>query len=258
MRNISNNKTNGGEFILLQISTLRSRLLLIAALGVGVAIFQFACSKNSKVGISANTPTRIALLPFNTPEKSKELRWTAMAAPVAMAQASLKIKDIEAIPLWRSMPLAIQTAGNSRILTQESAASVAIWLSAKWAAYGDFQPHKKGVHMIIDFIPGEESMIPFRHMKTGKLDAIQTSFHKAYQQFIWYESSIRLAPEREKAKGFESLRNLAEALDREYGWSVEPEPGKAQEIVADLIKTDEQLARYLFSPTLYPALQPKD
>ena len=47
------------------------------------------------------------------------------------------------------------------------------------------------------------------------------------------------------------------ALDREYGWSAEAEPGKAQEIVASLVRSNEQLARALFSPTLYPSLAEK-
>jgi hypothetical protein len=52
-------------------------------------------------------------------------------------------------------------------------------------------------------------------------------------------------------------RDLAEALDREYGWFVDAEPGKAQDVVAKLLLTDEHLAKSLFSPTLYPGLTEK-
>jgi hypothetical protein len=51
-----------------------------------------------------------------------------------------------------------------------------------------------------------------------------------------------------------SMKPLAEALDREYGWFVDAEPGKAQEIVADLALKDDRLARLLFNPSVYPVL----
>lgn len=256
MQNRSNRKNNCPECAVFEAFRLRFGLRWILALSILIALFQFACSKKSRVNLASASVVRIAFLPFNVPDNNKDIRWTAMAAPIALAQASAKIKEFEAIPLWQTMPLAIQTAGNSRILTEESVAAAASWLSAKWIIYGEFQTQKKGASLVIDFIPSQENMIPFRHSRAGKLNMLQPGFHKAFQQFMRYLSAGYLPPERDKSKDFTALRSLAEALDREYGWSVEAEPGKAQEIVAGLIKTDVQLARFLFSPTLYPALQP--
>jgi hypothetical protein len=239
------------------VATFKPRLWLILASGIMIALFQFAYSMKDKVSLSPTATTRVAFLPFNVSENNKDLLWTAMAAPIAMAQASKKIKDFDVIPLWQTMPLAIQTAGNSRILTQESASSVASWLSAKWATYGEFRPAKNGVTMTIDFIPSKENMIPFRYFRTGKLGDLGSGAHEAFEQFIRYAMMGYLEPEKGKGKDFASLRSLAEALDREYGWTMEAEPGKAQEIVTSLIQTDEQLANYLFSPTLYPSLVKK-
>ena len=55
-----------------------------------------------------------------------------------------------------------------------------------------------------------------------------------------------------------SLRQLSAALDREYGWTVAPEPGKSEEIVANLAQSDMWLARQLFNPTLYSILKDKE
>jgi hypothetical protein len=252
----SSDKTNDvSESTVFKFSLFRTRLFLIIALGILVALFQFACSKKSKVSLSATSVTRVAFLPLNVPENSKDLRWTAMAAPIALAEACRNIKDIEIIPLWQTMPLAIQTAGNSRMITQEGTASVAAWLSASWATYGEFQHTKRSNSMIIDFIPTKETMIPFRYSRIGKLEGMEPGVFKALEQFMRYALNKRLDLKKNNAKDFTSYRRLAEALDREYGWSMEAEPGKAQGIVAELIQTDDRLARYLFSPTLYPALQ---
>ena len=53
------------------------------------------------------------------------------------------------------------------------------------------------------------------------------------------------------------MKTVAEALDREYGWFVEAEPGKAQEIVEELMRRDGRLARLLFNPKIYPQLNTK-
>jgi hypothetical protein len=257
MLNRFSKQCKGRESVISGVSAFKPRLWLILASGILIALFQFAYSMKKKVDLSPTATTRIAFLPFNVSENSKDLRWTAMAAPIVMAQASQKIKELEVIPLWQTMPLAIQTAGNSRILTQESAVSVASWLSAKWATYGEFRQAKNGVTMIIDFIPSKENMIPFRYSRTDKLDALGSGPHIAFEQFIRYTTMGYLEPEKGKAKNFTALRGLAEAIDREYGWTMEAEPGKAQETVMSLIRTDEQLALYLFSPTLYPALAKK-
>jgi hypothetical protein len=62
---------------------------------------------------------------------------------------------------------------------------------------------------------------------------------------------------REKHITLASLRQLAEAVDKEYGWTAAAEPGKSEEIVANLVQSDRPLAQYLFNPSLYPSIQDK-
>ena len=64
-------------------------------------------------------------------------------------------------------------------------------------------------------------------------------------------------PEVMNAFTWDMIDRWAEALDREYGWFVDADPGKAQETVSELAHSDERLAQSLFSPALYPDLSPK-
>jgi hypothetical protein len=235
----------------------RLRLCLLAASGILIILLQSACfSKKAGIAIAPTATMRIAYLPFNVSEDKADFRWTAMAAPVLMKKASSKSREFEIIPLWESMPVAIQAAGQNRNLTPEAVESASTWLTARWTAIGEFTPTQNGVTMMIDFIPGKSNLIPFRYLRSGKIDWIESGAQEAIVQFRRYLMIPQLEPERGGSQDMLSLRNLAEVLDREYGWFVEAEPGKAQETVAALLKTDESLARFLFSPTLYPILAP--
>jgi hypothetical protein len=227
-------------------------LLVISA--VIIIFIQSACSKKASINVAPTTTTRLAFFPFNVPENSADLRWAAMAAPILMEQATAHAREFEIIPLWQSMPVAFQAAGQGRSLTTETVESASTWLTAQWAAFGEIAPNKGGVSVMIDFIPGKSSQIAFRYMKSGKVEWMEEGVQEAFQQFRRY--LMIPMPELQKSNKQEmlSLRNLAEVLDREYGWLVEADPGKAQETVTALLKTDERLARYLFSPTLYPEL----
>jgi hypothetical protein len=223
-----------------------------------ILMMQSACSKKIKPeAVSSSSPVRLVLLPFNVPSGDQELRWAAMAAPILMAKAGEKTPGLEIIPLWQTMPTALNAAGPSRAFTEQSAANVASWMSAKWSVLGELAPAKTGVSMVVDFVPARANVVPFRYLKTGKLDAIGASFYDAYVQFLRYLVAKPFQPEQDNEMTMTSVKDLAEALDREYGWSGEAEPGKAQEIVASLIRSNEQLARTLFSPTLYPSLSEK-
>ncbi len=228
--------------------------MLVVMLALITVFTQSACAKKNKVALAPATGIRIALLPFNTPVENPDLRWTAMAAPAMMAKISEYAKDIEVLPLWQTMPISLEAAGASRSLTPDSAAYIASWLAVKWAAMGEITPSKSGVSMMIDFIPDRTTQVPFRFAKSGSIDDVASQIPLAYNQFFYYLGVRRLSPIDKKLQTLTSMKTVAEALDREYGWSMEADPGKADQVVAALASTDARLARLLFNPTLYPAL----
>ena len=179
-----------------------------------------------------------------------------MAGPIMMAKVSEYARDIEVVPLWQSMPVALESGGASRSFTPETAAYVASYLGAKWSAMGEFIPTKSGVSMMIDFIPDRSTQIPFRFKRSGNIDDVASQMPKAFSQFFYYLAVRPLSPMDKKLPAMTDLKPLAEALDREYGWFLEAAPGKAQETVANLARTDARLAQLLFNPTLYPVLAP--
>jgi hypothetical protein len=217
---------------------------------------QFAClKKKSKVPITPSSPIRIAFLPFNVPEENKDLRWVALACPILMAKTSERASDLVPIPFWESMPVAIESAGASRIFTEASAGSAAAWLTAKWSTTGDVSPAKRNrISLIVDFMPSKGNEVPFRYMKTARMEYLAEGFPVAFIQFLRYLSAGSLKPVKGEESSMISIKPLAEALDREYGWFVSADPGKSQEIVADLALKDTRLARLLFNPSLYPVL----
>ncbi len=232
--------------------------ILLAISAMLLLLFQPACflKKRKTETVVSTSSVRLALLPFNAPLQDKDLRWGALAAPILMAKAAEQANNLEIIPIWESMPIVRNNAGATRTFTADSAANVANWLSAKWSVMGELITGKNGVTIIIDFIPASNSLIPFRYQKTGKLESFGTVFYDAYNQFLRYLVAKPLAPNRSNATNMAAMKSVAEALDREYGWFVDAEPGKAQEVINELKHSDEPLARSLFSPDLYPALAP--
>jgi len=225
-------------------------LLLPLILGL-----QSACLfRKGKAPKPAPSAARLVLLPFNVPEGDNDLKWAALAAPIMMTAVSERARDLEIVPLWQTMPVAVEAAGASRILNEESAADVASWFSAKWSAMGVFTPSKRGVSMIVDFIPAKSNLVAFRYGKTGRLDSVGSHFPQAYRQFLYYLGLRPLLQTRHNDQSFSSLRDLAEALDREYGWFGEAQPGNSQQLVVKLASSDMRLARLLFSPNVYPVL----
>jgi hypothetical protein len=236
---------------------LKSRVLLVTVLAITVLFFQTAClfKKSKPAAVAPSSPIRIVYLPFNVPAGNKDLRWTAMAAPIVMAKISQRATEMDPVPLWESMPTALEAGGDSRSFTPESAAYVATWLSAKWAAMGELTPVKKSYSLMVDFIPAKSTLIAFRYIKPmNNMESVELNLNKAISQFLAYLVLSPLPPSKEKALTISSLKRLAEAVDREYGWSVEAEPGKAQDVAESLARSDERLARFLFNPTLYPFL----
>jgi hypothetical protein len=258
MLNCFKRRDNSGITALLRrgIESTRPALFLIAIFGVLLLVYQSGCAKKSKPAVSATSTVRLVLLPFNVSSEKAELRWTALAGPILIARVSALSQDLDVVPLWQSMPATMEAAGASRVLTEESAATVASYMSAKWSTLGEFSPAPRSgkISMIIDFIPAKPSQVPFRYMKSDRLDAVESSVPEALNQFLGYLVAKPLDSTKKLPRSFTSLQGLAEALNREYGWFVDAEPGKAQEVVSNLAQSDALLARALFNPSLYPAL----
>ena len=232
-------------------------LPLLAASILIFFFLQVGCSKKNQAAFTPSAPSKVAFFPLNVNENQTELQWAALATPVLLAQISEKSPDLEVIPFWESMPVAIEWAGASRIFNQASAQSAVGWLSAEWGSMGEVsQSRKNRVEIIVDFVSIGGKQIPFRYMKTARIDTIGEGFNSAINQFLRYLAATPLKKKRnEEAPHLPSMKRLAEALDREYGWFAEAEPGKAEKIVAELLKSDENLARFLFSPETYPQLK---
>jgi hypothetical protein len=248
----------GPHNIIKPVYTTKSLRLLAASVVILLLVLS-ACSKKSKAPIAPSSPLRVVFLPFNVPENSKDLQWVAMASPILMSKVCEFAPDLVAVPFWDSMPVAIESAGASRIFTDESAQSAAGWLSAKWAIMGDISPgRRKSISLIIDFIPSRGNEVPFRYMKTAKMEYLGSGYPVAFTQFLRYLTIRPLQHSKSEDLSMASLKPLAEAVNREYGWFADAEPGKAQEIVADLALKDSRLARLLFNPSVYPVLKKND
>lgn len=229
---------------------------LIATFVIVTALFQAGCSKKTRPSMISAAPVKVAMLPFNAPEDRQDLKWAAIAAPISMAKALKRSPDLQILPLWETMPVAIEQAGPSRSFNQESATNAANWLSAKWAVTGDITATKSGITMTIEFIPAKENMVPFRFTRKGKLEKqfFSLGFPLAANQFLRYLMAKPLEKDRGKVRALNYFEDVARAVDREYGWFVAADPGKAQETVNSLLSADPQLAKDLFSPSIYPAL----
>ena len=230
----------------------------ILALAAMILLSQSACLfRGKKEAIMPSAPVRVAFLPFNTPEGGDEgLGWVSMAMPVMMAKISEKAEGMDPVPLYETMRFVIESTGASRTITQESASYVANWLNAEWSAMGSFSQEKKDkTTLLIDFISPRDDEIAYRYIKNIKMDAVDYNVRKAFREFLNYVSARPMDPKGGGKTSLASLRQLAEALNREYGWTIPAEPGKAGEIVSNLAQSDLRLARLLFNPTTYPILE---
>lgn len=197
---------------------------------------------------------RIALLPFNIPSENSDLRWVSFVAPLVMAKSIENSPAFEVVPLWQSYPVALESLGSGRNITPEVAAYVASRVGAKWATAGELTPAKGGVWMRVDFIPEKTNLVPYRFERETRLDGMAANFYEAFSQFGRYLVLRPLTKFEGRGSSTESMRPLAEALDREYGWYTAADPGKSENLVAGLQRTDSQLAKLLFNPSLYSSL----
>lgn len=228
-------------------------ILMVAATLV-LSSGQTACAKKAKVPAASTGPIRVVLLPFSVPANKPELQWTAMGAPALLAKASQQMPDVTVTPLWEMMPSAIASAGASRSFNDESARALANWVGAKWAIMGDISATKSGYSLIVDFIPAKNTDVPFRYIKTRRMETMGLAFQTALRQWFRYVTARPVPRSKNRLEGLHKMQSLAEALDREYGWFAEANPGASQEAVEDLAATNKELVKILFSPTMYPAI----
>ncbi len=223
-----------------------------------ILLVQPAClfrKKKSAVPVAVPpTPVRVVLLPFNLPADNTDLRWAALAAPILMAKTMESAQDLEVVPIWQGMPIAAEALGQSREITPEIAAYVASRLAAKWSTQGQLSPAKDGVSLLLDLIPTKANLIAFRYQKELRVDALGTHFHDAVNQFLSYLVARPLGKSDSRLADASSMKELASAIDREYGWFAVADPGKAEALVSNLMRTDPKLARFLFNPGLYPGV----
>jgi len=199
-------------------------------------------------------PARIALLPVNLPSDDANLRWYAFGSLVLMDEVAHTAADLELIPLWESMPVTMQALGNSRTITSDMASQIATRLAAKWATAGDLLTANNSITLRLDFIPAQTTVIPFRYEKPISSDVLADRLTESLDQFLRYLIVRPLNVEGIRPIEVKTLKEVAEALDVEYGWFSTARPGVAGKSVEDLQKEAPGLARLLFSPTLYPNL----
>ncbi len=233
----------------------RSRARAAALLALVTLLLLCGCFHKKKAAAPPLpvTPARLVLLPPNVPHDNQDLRWVSLAATVLMAKELENAQDVEVIPLWESLPIALETLGASRSISGETPAYVASRLNARWATQGELSPSKHGVSLLIDFIPTKSTMFSYRYQNESPVESLHSALREALEQFLRY---LQVRPLSQKTKGgaaleIKQLRQLAEAMDREYGWFEPAEPGKAQQTFASLARTDTRLARLLFKPSAY-------
>jgi hypothetical protein len=253
---------------------LLSRRILISLALLGVLLQPGCLFRKHKppAAPALPAPVRVALLPFNVPPDNSDLRWASMATLALMADMVTAAPDVELIPIWESVPAVLQSLGNSRTVTSDTAELIASRLSARWASHGEIlsavqsavparkrakgatPPTKISFNIRLDFIPAKPSLVPFRYEKPYGADSLQPRFQEAFDQFLRYLIVRPLQPQKLQAIDIAKLREIAASLDTEYGWFTSAKPGSSGKVVEDLAKSDPGLARALFSPTLYPIL----
>lgn len=231
----------------------------IAVLLLVAALLPSACFlRGEKRAIMPTAPIRVAFLPFNVPEENKDLQWTSMAVPVMLTMISRESEVLEPIPMYETMRFTLESVRNSRTVVPANAAYVANWLNSKWSVMGETATeNKERISLLMDFIPPQDTRVPFRYLKKIRTDDFDANVRKAFDQFLYYLSAPLPEKKGRKHISLISLRQLAAALDKEYGWTVTAEPGTSEEVVANLAQSDPWLARQLFNPTLYSILQDK-
>ena len=236
------------------VSRRVAAVLLLAVLA-GQPACLFKKKKAAAPEAAPAGPARIVVLPLNAGSDGADLHWISLAVPVLMTRLGSATPSLELVPLWQSMPIAVESAGASRTLTPEAAAYVASRMAARWAVHGEVTQEKDGITILVDFVPTKSTSFPFRYNRTTSVGSLRSSLLEACNQFLFYLISKPI-PEQEGKDSLDPalLREVAEAVDREHGWFVQADPGKSVNAVAGLARRDRRLAPLVFNPSLYPEL----
>jgi len=235
----------------------RRKVRILVSLALSGSLLLPACFFRKHTAPSApkvSAPVRIAFLPMNVPQGNADLLWLSMGTTVLMVGTARSAPDLEPVSLWESLPAALQSLGTSRTVTSDIAELTATRLSARWAAEGQLQAASNSVSLRIDFIPSQPSLVPFRYEKPGTPEQMPPRIQEAYEQFLRYLIVRPLDEQKNKPFDLKRLKEIADAVDAEYGWFATAKPGAAGKLVEDLSKSDPGFAKLLFSPTLYPVL----
>jgi len=231
---------------------------VVACLLLAGLLFEPACFFRKKKGAEPkypSAPVRCALLPLNVPTENGDLHWAAFAATYLMARFVEQAQDLSAAALWETIPVALESVGDSRSITPDTAAYVASRVTARWAIEGELLPAKNGMRLRLDFVPTQTSMVAYRYESAFTPDTMVQKMREAFEQFLEYLMA-RPLPKNAGEISAGELRQIGEALDQEYGWYRAADPGKADKVVAELARSQLEVARILFSPTLYLVLAP--
>ena len=245
--------------VIARLSGIRKRAsvrFLISLTLVGMLILPGCLFRRNKVPDATTfpAPARLVFLPMNVPQANEDLHWISIATTVISANAALAAPDLGPVPLWESLPTALQSLENSRTVTPDIAELVAGRLSARWATQGEVSTAGNAFQLRLDFIPSRPTLVPFRYEKGVSAETMQPRIQEAFEQFLRYLIVRPMAERGVMPLDLNKLKEIAQAIDVEYGWFVSAKPGAAGKTVEDLAKTNLALAKLLFSPTLYPIL----
>ena len=231
------------------------RMLILV--GIAGLLLQPACLFKKRAPAAPPTipaPVRIVMLPVNAPADSADLRLAGLSATVQMMETALTAPDLEPVPLWESLPAALQSLGTSRTITDDIAEFTTTRLAARWGVKGDFLTAGNVTTLRLDFIPSKPTLVPFRYEKQAAAGDLQARIAESYVQFLRYLVLRPMPANSVQPLEGARLLEIARALDSEYGWFVAPKPGSSGKVVEDLAGSHINLARMLFNPALYPIL----
>ncbi len=200
------------------------------------------------------SPIQVVLTPPSIRSDTAEFRALSLQATILMAEIVGEAPDLEAVPFWHTVPLALERLGASRRITPDLAASIANLSGARWATACELAPTGEGISILIDFMPANPTHIAFRYAGVAKATDLEPALTTAFEQFLRY-LGVRPFPAKRVQTRLTpgTLITTAAAFDREYGWFIPAAPGQSGPAALDLERTDEELARILFDPTLYAA-----
>jgi cell division protein FtsN len=229
-------------------------VLLLALVG-GLPGCLFKKKKAAAPTMIQQGPIRIVFLPANIAAEDTGQRWLSLAVPVLLTKLATLSPDLEPVPLWQLLPVAAENAGASRTINPELTSYMASRMGGWWGTMAEITPSKNGFTLVIDFVPVRTSDYAFRFQKDTSANSLESDLRAALEEFLHYRlPEPAMSRSSSGAMDMGLVRQVAEVLDNDYGWFVQPSPGKGEAVAASLAGADKQLAPLVLSPTLYPVV----